>query len=399
MEKKKKTTIWNRGYTCAFLANLLLCFSQNTVNPLISTYATWLGAGAVLVGTISGLYFGVAFAARPISGPAITILDKKKLMIFTYSLGFITNIGYALAGSVPVFIAARVVHGLQFAFVGSLNLTLASDNLPREKLGSGIGIFGIGGALATAIGPSIGIAVRDFGRNMWGERGAYTAVFLLAALLMLLGVIPCALLPMKKKSKEDLAALGKWYKNILAVETIPAAILMGLISISNSLYSTYMVPFAEQLGIDNIGLFFTVYAIFLLGARPLFGKLSDKVGMDKVVVPSLVLFALSFVAVGVGRSMPWILVGAVLDALGYGALSPALQTLCIRTVEPERRGVASNTQYFGMDLGYFVGPMIGGLLYKYGTYSSMYLFGGIIPLALALVIFAIIWPKQKNHLY
>ena len=398
METKKRT-IWNRGYTCAFFANLLLCFSQNTVNPLISTYATWLGAGAVLVGTISGLYFGVAFAARPISGPAITILDKKKLMIATYTLGFLTNILYAMAGSVPVFITARVIHGLQFAFVGSLNLVIASDSLPREKLGSGIGIFGIGGALATAIGPSIGIAVRDWGEALWGERAGFTAVFLVGALFMLLGVLPCAMLPLKKQTKEERASLGKWYQNILAVETIPPSILLGLISVSNILYSTYMVPYAEELGIENIGLFFTVYAIFLLGARPFFGKLSDKVGMDKVMYPSLAVFALSFVAVGFGRSMPWMLAGAVLEALGYGALNPAIQTLCIRTVEAERRGVASNTQYFGMDLGYFLGPMLGGVLYRSGSYSNMYLIGGIAPLVLAFLIFALSWGKMKNKLY
>ncbi len=395
----KKRTIWNRGYTCAFFANLLLCFSQNTVNPLISTYATWLGAGAVLVGTISGLYFGVAFAARPISGPAITILDKKKLMIATYTLGFLTNILYAMAGSVPVFITARIIHGLQFAFVGSLNLVIASDSLPREKLGSGIGIFGIGGALATAIGPSIGIAVRDWGEALWGERAGFTAVFLVGALFMLLGVLPCAMLPLKKQTKAERASLGKWYQNILAVETIPPSILLGLISVSNILYSTYMVPYAEELGIENIGLFFTVYAIFLLGARPLFGKLSDKVGMDKVMYPSLAVFALSFVAVGFGRSMPWMLAGAVLEALGYGALNPAIQTLCIRTVEAERRGVASNTQYFGMDLGYFLGPMLGGVLYRSGSYSNMYLIGGIAPLVLAFLIFALSWGKMKNKLY
>ena len=399
METKKRTTIWNRGYTCAFFANLLLCFSQNTVNPLISTYATWLGAGAVLVGTISGLYFGVAFAARPISGPAITILDKKKLMIATYTLGFLTNIIYALAGSVPVFIVARCIHGLQFAFVGSLNLVIASDSLPREKLGSGIGIFGIGGALATAIGPSIGIAVRDWGEALWGERAGYTAVFLAGALFMLLGVLPCALLPLKKQSKEERASLGKWYQNILAVETIPPSILLGLISVSNILYSTYMVPYAEELGIENIGLFFTVYAVFLLGARPFFGRLSDRVGMDKVMYPALATFALSFIAVGFGRSMAWMLVGAVLDALGYGALNPAIQTLCIRTVEAERRGVASNTQYFGMDLGYFLGPMLGGVLYRSGSYSNMYLIGGIAPLVLAFLIFALSWGRMKNRLY
>ena len=110
--EKRNNSIWNRGFTCAFFANLLLCLSQNTANTLISTYASYLGAGAVLVGAISGLYFGVAFAARPISGPVITLLDKRKIMIATYIAGVVTNVAYALAGSVPLFILARILHGL-----------------------------------------------------------------------------------------------------------------------------------------------------------------------------------------------------------------------------------------------------------------------------------------------
>ncbi len=35
----KKVTMWNRGYICAFIANALLCFSQNILNTLISQYA------------------------------------------------------------------------------------------------------------------------------------------------------------------------------------------------------------------------------------------------------------------------------------------------------------------------------------------------------------------------
>ena len=93
--EKTNNSIWNRGFTCAFFANLLLCLSQNTANTLISTYASYLGAGAVLVGAISGLYFGVAFAARPISGPVITLLDKRKIMIATYIAGVVTNVAYA----------------------------------------------------------------------------------------------------------------------------------------------------------------------------------------------------------------------------------------------------------------------------------------------------------------
>lgn len=399
MAAGKSDSIWTGGFICAFFANLLLCFSQGVANTLISTYAAYLGAGAVLVGTISGLYFGVAFAARPISGPVITILDKKKIMLVTYLMGVVTNVAYALAGSVPMFILARVLHGLQFAFVGSLNLTIASDSVPREKLGSGIGVFGIGSALAQAIAPGIGIAIRDWAEGRWGDGSGYTAVFAAAALFMLLALIPCFLMPPQRRSPEARAALGKWYQNILATETLLPALLLCLVSMSSILYTTYMVPYAAALGIEGIALFFTVYALVLLGARPLFGRLTDKVGMDRVLIPSFIVFAVSFLAVGLGRSLPVMLVGAVLGAAGYGALNPAIQTLCIRTVVPERRGVASNTEYFGMDLGYFVGPMLGGVLYAAGDYSSMYLIGGIAPLAAGLLLFLLIWGKLKDKLY
>ncbi len=400
MTKTENPSIWNRGFTCAFFANLLLCLSQHTANTLIATYADYLGAGAVLVGAISGLYFGVAFAARPISGPVITLLDKKKIMIATYIAGIVTNVAYAAAGSVPFFILARVLHGLEFAFVGSLNLTIASDSLPREKLGSGIGVFGVGGALSQAVGPGMGIAIRDFGAARWGEGGGYTAVFLTSAFFMLLALIPCFLIPAGKPTEEQRKAIGKWYRNILAGETITSALLLCLVSVSSILYTTYMVPYAEELGIGSIGIFFTVYAVVLLVARPVFGRLSDRVGMGAVILPSLGAFALSFLAVGLGRSLPMMLLGAVLAALGYGALNPAIQTLCIRTVPPERRGVASNTQYFGMDLGFFLGPLMGGLLYSaFGRYSAMYLAGGIAPLALALALFLLIWGRLKKRLY
>ena len=284
--------------------------------------------------------------------------------------------------------------------MGSLNLTIASDSLPREKLGSGIGVFGIGGALSQAVGPSMGIAIRDWGAARWGEGGGYTAVFLVSALFMLLALIPCIIIPAGKPTEEQKKAIGKWYRNIIAGETVTSALLLCLVSVSSILYSTYMVHYAKELGLGSIGIFFTVYALVLLFSRPFFGRLSDRVGMNAVILPSLGVFALSFVAVGLGRSMGMMLLGAVLGALGYGALNPIIQTLCIRTVPPERRGVASNTQYFGMDLGYFLGPLMGGVLYSaLGRYSAMYLIGGVAPLALALVLFLLIWGKLKQRLY
>ncbi len=392
------TTMWNRGYICAFIANALLCFSQNILNTLISEYSGILGAGTVLAGMITGLYFGISFLARPFSGPAITKLNKKHIMYFAYAMGVVVNVAYAVSNSVALFMVARILHGIQFAFIGSLTLVLAADYLPAQKMGTGLGFFGVGGAIATAIGPTIGMSICDWGNAKFGGNYGYVTVFLIAAACMLVSLVPCALMPYKPEAKEKLAALGKWYKNIVAKESIFPAVLMLLFAMASILYSSYMKLFAAEKGISGIGSFFTVYALVLLAARPLCGRLLDKYGIKKIIYPASACFAASFVIVAFSQTLWTTFIGAALAAVGYGAAQPSIQTLCVSCVEPVRRGVASNTNYFGMDLGYFLGPFCGGVVVDLtGKYSAIYL-AGVIPVVLAAIIFALGWGSFKKYL-
>ena len=398
---QKSLTIWNKVYTCAFIANFLLCASLFMVNPLVANYAKLLGADEVLIGLLSGLYFGVAFAARPFSGPAIAMLNKKHIMLFAYTLGVAVNIGYALSGDIPVFMASRILHGFQFAFVGSLNMTLASESLPSGKMGSGLGLFGLGGAVANAIAPSIGLALRSWGEQTFGSlKQGYVVVYSVAAVCMLVSIIPCVLMPYKKPSREAISRLGAWYKNIFAKEALMPTIVVTFMSVSVISYTIYMERFAEARGIGNIGLFFAVYAAALIASRPISGWLIDKYGPTKVFIPSAVLFSLSFVIVGFSDSLGMILAGAAVAAIGLGGSQPTIQTMCVLSVSPLRYGVASNTNYFGIDFGFFLGPIIAGLIIdNYGflgsfelsdgygiTFSPLYL-AMIAPVFLAIIIF------------
>ena len=265
-------------------------------------------------------------------------------------------------------------------------------------MGSGLGFFGVGGAIATAIGPTIGMSICEWGNAAYGGTSGYKIVFLISAFTMLISILPCALMPYKRESKEELATLGRWYQNIIAKESIFPAVLMLLVSMASILYTSYMKLFAKERGIENIGLYFTVYAIVLLAARPLCGKLLDKFGVKKIFLPASLFFIASFAVVGSARSLPVACIGAVLAAIGYGSTQPSIQTLCVSCVEPIRRGAASNTNYFGLDFGYFLGPVIGGLVVDAtGSYGTMFYFG-VIPVALAIVIFFLGWNKFKGYL-
>ena len=56
--------------------------------------------------------------------------------------------------------------------------------------------------------------------------------------------------------------------------------------------STYLAILAEERGIGNIALFFTVYSACLVLLRPVTGKLLDKKGVYVILVPSVAVFLL-----------------------------------------------------------------------------------------------------------
>jgi MFS family permease len=135
-------------------------------------------------------------------------IDKKKLIIFANVLGVIVNAGYALSSGIALFVLFRILNGVQFSIIGSLNMTIAGDSLPKNKLGSGMGVFGVGSAVAMAIGPSIGLALKNFGTNVSGIEFGYTLVFAFSSFVMLLSLIPSFLVKPVKHSKEVLATTG-----------------------------------------------------------------------------------------------------------------------------------------------------------------------------------------------
>ena len=63
----------------------------------------------------------------------------------------------------------------------------------------------------------------------------------------------------------------------------------------------------------------------------------------------------------------------------------------------EKSGVSSNTVYLGIDLGYFLGPLIGSAVYSAYSYETMYM-SAVIPCFMAAAVLVIFWPRlNKRH--
>jgi MFS family permease len=171
---------------------------------------------------------------------------------------------------------------------------------------------------------------------------------------------------------------------------------MFFVVIGSSIINSYVFNFGKEQNIGNISLFYTFMACTLIISRPLSGWLSDRFGVAKIIIPGLVIFAASFVIVGTSKTLAQAVVGAIVAALGVGSSQPAIQAMNMQTVTPLKRSVASNTIYVGMDLGLFVGPLLGSVVYEHSSFAFMFQMTAV-PVLAALVCFIIILPVYNRR--
>ena len=402
LNSSPKVSIWNRNFICLIIAQAFFGLSQSSVNILIARYATEaLGVSSVFMGTLAGLGFGVALAMRPVAGPLQMRLDKRKLLIGVYFLGVVANVGYALFNFTGAFVAFRCLQGVQYAFTGSLTMTLVADSLPKERMFTGVAVYGLGATVMQAVGPNIGTLLRDLGPKLQdGADGlmlGYKFAFFFAAAILALSVVPILMISYKEEVKTEIASTEAWYENIISIHALPMTLVLFLSAMSYSVYNNYLDAFANEVGIAKIGVFFSVSAAVMICTRPASGRIVERFGIKKVIPLGMIILISSFATVSASRVLPMALVGAFLAAFGYGMVSPSLQAACVQTEVPHRRAVSSNTIFVGMDLGNFVGPFLSGLVASASNYS-MVILTAIVPVGVAIVLFFAFVPGYNRRL-
>lgn len=124
---------------------------------------------------------------------------------------------------------------------------------------------------------------------------------------------------------------------------IAPSLVLFFITLTYGGIVTFLPSYADHKGVENIGLFFTVYALVLLLSRPIIGKLADWYGVRKFLVTGILLIALALLFLSIASSLPIFLLVAVLYGLGFGTVQPILNALVISLSPPEtQRGSQCN---------------------------------------------------------
>ncbi|MEW6051586.1 MAG: MFS transporter [Candidatus Zixiibacteriota bacterium] len=161
------------------------------------------------------------------------------------------------------------------------------------------------------------------------------------------------------------------------------------------------IYFHSELGLSTseIGLFFGAIAIVRSVFQAVGGEMSDRVGRRWLLIHSQTIRSVSFLALGFAVQWHWgfwAIAGLfTVNAIFGSIFMPAVNALVVDILPPEKRLDGYAVARSAVNLGWAVGPAIGGFLAK-TSYSSLFYLSAVLTLASALIFrFYLKVPPQR----
>lgn len=364
-----RRNLYSKDIMLVLAATFFYMASPMLVTPLITGFTESIGASAALMGLVGGLMNLVSLFCRPIAGNLADRISKYKLSFIGAVFMTAACVGYIFAPNEVVVIIARIINGFGFACCSVCMATWMSNMLPKEKIGSGMGVYGTMNALAMAVAPAIGVsAYQAFG---------YRVSFVIALVFSLAIIVVIQFTGDKGEPETENAdagengsdagdAAGRQRRKLelIDVKVIPIALIIMLFAIPYCATQSFLVTYAEVWGLHiSVSLFFPAYAAVLIVLRLLMRNLFDKLPFRIFLLSSALSELLAILLLTIMKNNAVMLLASCFLAGGYGIMSSVCQSTAILLAGREKRGLANSTYYIGLDLGMTLGPMIGGALY------------------------------------
>lgn len=372
-----KTSIWTKPFIFIALINFFSFIAYNMIITGIPVYITTLGGTSVIVGLIASLSAFTSMFIRPISGLLIDRLGAKKILLFSMLTITALISGYALFPILAIILGLRITHGIAWGLGSTASSTIASNEVPRNRFAEGMGYFALTTSLSSAFAPTLAVSVMD---NM-GAKWMFTiaAILTLSAGIMTFSQKGTATVSTTEKSTFN-------FSNLFEKDAVIPAILMFLVMCAFGSVTSFVVLYGKSLNIDNVSLYFIVYAISSIATRPLIGKLIDRIGNTIPGIISALAVTATLVLLSFTNSITLLCIAGGIAGIGVGTAMGTFQTMAVASVSSERRGVATSTWYLGLDAGTAVGAFLAGVLSDMYGYSKMYLLMSTFALLAAIII-------------
>ncbi|WP_139651561.1 MFS transporter [Raoultibacter phocaeensis] len=366
--------LWNIRFVHLLLIEAVFQFATYLINPIISQYVIALGSSLAVGGFVAGLVASSALAVRPVTGWVADRLSKTTLLVLSALLFTVAAFGCAFTQSVGGVGLFRIVQGVAFAFRSAVVVSLVSVVVAHDHIGRAVGWVGVVTTASCAIAPSVAAAL--------GSQIGYFGCFVIAGCLFAAGLVLAVLFKAPqdirvrhrtmRSRKGQYRAPGFPLRDFVYVPAVPYSAMAALSGVPHGINVSLLLTVGEFRGIAGVSLYFTLYAVSALVARPLAGRLSDTRSFGVVIVPVLLVELVGCGVLIAMDSLGAVALAGMLVGIGQGSAYSALQAEAVRGADEQELGRASNTFYIGPDINMGMSPFVGGIIMQTWGVSAMY---------------------------
>lgn len=358
--------IWKRNLIVCWFGMFVTNIGMSQIAPVLPLYIKQLGIqNTASIEQFSGIAFGITFIISAIFSPIWgQAADKfgRKPMLLRASLGMsIVIFCMAFAQNVYQLIGLRTLQGVITGYSTACT-TLIAVQAERKHAGWALGTLSTASIAGSLLGPMIGGYIEE-------SFGLSNVFFITGGLLMIAFITTLFFV------KEDFKASKK--KNVLSTKEV-----WNEIPEKKLIFTMFITAFILALALYSIEPIITVYvstlstntnhvALFAgmafsasglasIIAAPRLGRLSDRVGPQKVILIALIVAGIIFIPQAFVKNAWQLMIFRFLLGLATAGLAPSINSL-IKRITPETLtgrvfGFSMSAQY----LGVFGGSVLGG---------------------------------------
>ena len=373
MTTAKPDSLWTRTFLLLCAAQFLGYAQNAKLAPILPLYVTQLGGSPFIVGMVLATFAATSVIIRPLVGHWADRWSEAGVMI----AGLLFQGASIFFCFIPWIGTTMLANGLRGIGWGGLNTgvySLFAHIAPQSRRGEASGVYSGVQSASSILFPAFALWLLQ----VWF--GGFTAAFLATAIFSWIGAALGATMARhvthRARSNASSELSRQWWREIfhfIELDILLPSVMLLWLNLSLPSITNFSVLYARELGIINFGSFFIVVGVTSLLARPLLGRLSDKIGRDLSIAAGFGLQIIGLLAITTVSTLAGMISCGMLYMLGNALGSSTTLALALERADPERRGKQMATFSIAYPLSYGVGSLLTGSTVEVAGYVGMFL--------------------------
>jgi MFS family permease len=368
----------------ALIGGFAIFSSTLSKTPVLPLFAASLNATPAEIGwivmasTIPGIL--ISYPAGALSDH----LGKRRVLLASLFVFASAPFLYLVIETAWQLMAVRFYHGFATAIFGTVASAAIAERYSADRasrLSTYSSVTIVGRSIAPFLGGTL-ISLASFGAVYIAC--AISGVLALAAGLLLRDDAP----PPAAKKRE----LPHFWASLVTVLRDRGIMLVSLVEAAQYLVfgaiEAFLALFAASLGIPawQIGIILGVQLLSIVFVKPLMGRMSDRVGRRRVILPGLLIGAASVVLLPYFPSFVGLSVLSLAFGLGFATVTSSTAALVADLTRDGRYGSSMGVLRTVMDVGQSIGPVLTGFMVGVAGYANAFTLLAAILVAAALML-------------